>query len=368
MKIINTSIIYDNPLPQLRSRQSFFPNVTEMKNGELLAMTAIGEAFESVDSSSYACISSDGGKTWSAPKPILDKSAYNPTVTDYAKVTTLPDGRVVAFGYAYLRENPDHPLGNPETGGLLDDYIFMVESSDNGRSWSLPQKIDCAWGPHVEASAPLTVLKDGSFVSPITGFPDWKGNMTGKMCGRLIRSNDGGKTWDDSSVCMDFDAPITCYEQRICQLESGAIVCIGWNEDTVTGERMDNHYTVSYDNGITWSKPVSTGVRGQASSVCAIGGERLLALHAVRRDTDRPGIYAYIVDLSEGKWNIVEQEVIWEPAVPIIKDTKMAEIFSFLKFGQPGATLLSDGDVMMTHWYSLDGQYRSYATRISLKD
>ena len=138
------------------------------------------------------------------------------------------------------------------------------------------------------------------------------------------------------------------------------------NENVVTGERLDNHYTVSHDGGKTFSNPVSTGIRGQASSVCAIGGERLLALHAVRRDTDRPGIYGCIVDLSEGKWSIVKKALLWEPSVPVTKDTKMAEIFSFLKFGQPGAILLNDGDIMMSHWYAENGQYKTVASRIRL--
>ena len=150
------------------------------------------------------------------------------------------------------------------------------------------------------------------------------------------------------------------------QLESGAVICIGWNKDTATGERLNNHYTVSYDNGITWSEPISTGIQGQASSVCAIGGEKLLALHAVRRDTERPGIYGYIVDFSEKTWNIADELLIWEPATPMVKDTKMAEIFSFLKFGQPGACLLKDGDIMMTHWFAQEGQYKTAATRIRL--
>ena len=129
---------------------------------------------------------------------------------------------------------------------------------------------------------------------------------------------------------------------------------------------MQNHFTASFDGGKTWTKPETTGIMGQASSVCAIGGERLLALHAIRRDTDRPGIYAYIVDFSDKKWNIVEEALVWEPATPIVKDTKMAEIFSFLKFGQPGAILLSDGNILMTHWFAEQGQYKTCATRIKL--
>ncbi len=366
MKIIHSSNIYDNPLPQLRSRQSAFPFIAECADGTLVALHTIGEAFESVDTTTYASFSEDGGKSWSAPTPVFDRSRYTRPVSDCCKPTAMPDGRLIAFGYAYYRDNPDYPLGNPETGGLLDDFIFYTISEDNGKTWSAPSEVKCAWGPHVEASAPITVLKNGSWVSPITGFPDWDGVATGPMCGRLMRSDDNGRTWSDDAVCMEFDAQVTCYEQRVCELDSGTLINIAWNENTESGERMDNHYTVSDDGGKTWSKPISTGIRGQASSVCAIGGERLLALHAVRRDTDRPGIYACIVDFSDRTWNIVEKEVIWEPSMPMVKDTKMAEIFSFLKFGQPGAVLLSDGDVMMSHWCCENGAYRTVATRIRL--
>ena len=44
----------------------------------------------------------------------------------------------------------------------------------------------------------------------------------------------------------------------------------------------------------------------------------------------------------------------------------MADVFSFLKFGQPGAILLDDGNVMMSHWFAQEGQYKTVATRIEL--
>lgn len=367
MKVIDSNIIYENPLPQLKSRQSLFPFACQCKDGSLLALCYIGEAMESVDGTTYACKSYDGGVTWSEPKPILDKNQFGVIITDTCKPAVLEDGRIVAIGYGFIRENPDLPEGNPQTGGLLDDIVFYLISKDHGETWETAKEIKCSWGPHVEASAPLTILKDGTWLTPITGFADWEGNMTGRNCGRALRSEDDGMTWNDAAVCMEFEGDkVTCFEQRMCQLDSGTILCIGWNENLETGERMENHYTVSYDNGKTWTKPIHTGILGQASSVCAIGGEKLLALHAVRRDTDRPGIYACIVDFSEKEWNIIEQDVVWEPAVPVLKNNKFAEIFSFLKFGQPGAIQLSNGEILMTHWYAQDGEYKTVATRIQL--
>ena len=368
MKVCKSNIIYENPLPQLRSVQSYFPFLFELPNGKIGAVTVLGEAFESVNGRSCIQLSEDGGETFSKPRAMFDHEERTGRLTDYSKAIALSDGRILAVGYAFLRDDPDLTIGNPENGGMLDDFLFWSISEDEGKTFSKMNKIDCAWGPHAEASGSIVALNDGSWITPITGFPDWDGNMHGKLCGRALRSFDEGKTWNDDVICMDFgeDSPVTCYEQRMCQLASGVIVNIGWNENLKTGERYMNHYTYSTDNGKTFSAPISTNVLGQASSVCALGGEKLLALHAVRRDTDRPGIYGYVIDFSERTWNVVDSALLWEPQAPIKKDERMAEIFSFLKFGQPGAILLSDGDVMMSHWYADAGEYKTVATRIKL--
>lgn len=138
-------------------------------------------------------------------------------ITDYGKLTLMPDGRLAAFGYAFERTDPTLPLGNPKTGGLLDDFIFFATSEDGGKSFSKPKRIDSAWGGHVEASAPLLALSDGTLISPICGFNDWEGNPHGKNCGRALISRDGGESFSDCAICMEFDGDtVTCFEQRMC--------------------------------------------------------------------------------------------------------------------------------------------------------
>ncbi len=367
MKILHESTLFENPLPQLRSRQSAFPYSCQLPDGTVLATFTLGEAFESVDHTSYLVKSTDGGKTFSEPVSLFDDRHRTGIFSDASKITLLPDGRLIALGYAYDRSDPEKPIGNPETGGLLDDVVFVSYSEDQGDSWSPWTVIDTHWGPHVEASAWLTVLQSGAWVSPITGFKAWDGSSTGLNCGRLLRSDDQGKSWSDDTICMLFeDQGISCFEQRLCQLDSGRIVNIGWNEHLVKGTLHPNHFTVSDDDGRTFSEPVSTGVLGQASSVCHAGGESLLALHAMRRDTDRPGIYACHVDLSEGSWDIRSAAMIWEPDRPIVADPRMAQEFAFLKFGQPGALRLSDGTFLVTFWHEKNCQLVTSALRLAL--
>ena len=367
MNIKFISTVFDNELPQLKSRQAMFPYLAQSEDGKLLCTFTIGEAFESVDGATNIAVSEDGGATWSKPSRIIDKSQEKISTTDTCKITNLGNGKFICLGYAFLREDESLPEGNPETGGLLDDFVFYTTSTDGGKTWSGYNKIDTSWKNSTEASAPITVLKDGTWATPITGFPKWNGKMNGRMCGRLLVSKDQGKTWNDDVVCMEFDGDATtCYEQRLCQLESGVIVNIAWNENTVTGERLCNHYTLSYDNGKTFTKPASTGVKGQASSIMALGGNKLLALHSIRRDTDRPGIYGYVGDLSDGKWNIENEYLIWEPDTPVFKDNSMADIFAYLKFGQPSAIRLSSGNIMVVFWHCENGQYKVKTIEIEL--
>lgn len=367
MKILHSSVIYENPLPQLKSVQSYFPFLCELDDGTILASHQLGEAFESVNGTTYLSKSTDGGKTWEAPYGVFDKTEDVVPTTNYCKISKADEKTLIMFGYEYFREDPTLPIGNPLTGGMLDDRIIVSYSKDNGKTWTPREGIDSKASPCVEASAPITVLQDGSWATPITNTQAWDGSVTLPITGRLLRSYDCGKTWNDDVVCMEFpQGNITCYEQRLCQLENGTIVVIGWNEDPVTGKLLNNHYTISTDNGKTFSAPMDTGIHGQASSVCAIGGNRLLALHALRREAEHPGVYGYVVDLSDGKWNIVDSQLLWAPAMPVVADKKMAAIFSFLKFGQPGAIQLADKSVLMSHWIQEEGQYKTICTRIEL--
>ena len=360
MKKLFSTVIYENPLPQLRSRQSAFPGLAILPDGKILATHQIGEAFESVDGTTYISESTDGGRSFSAPRPAFDKSGERVTLTDNGKATLLPDGRIAILGYMFYRENPELPIGNPETGGLLPDEAFISFSDDGGENFGERQVIKTSFGNSVEASAPLTVLKDGSIAAPITGFAEWDGVRRSRNCGRLLRSYDGGKTFDDSVICTEFSGDeVTAYEQRMCQTENGKIAVISWNENLKTGERMNNHITVSTDNGKSFSSPIDTGIHGQASSVTALDGDRILTVHAVRRDTDAPGIYAAVADISDGTYRLESSECIWAPELPVSKSVHMAEIFSYLKFGQPSAQITKDGVLLLCHWEYREGQYRT---------
>ena len=367
MKLVNTSIIYENPLPMLKSRQAMFPSIAKLDNGEILASFQIGEAFESVDATTYLSKSVDGGLTFSNPVQMFNKKWEKPVKSDTLKITKLDGNKLFAIGYQFIRKDHNLPLGNPKTGGLLDDEVFFSVSLNNGKTWSKRKTIKTYWGKHTEASGHIVKLNDGSLATPITGFNDWEAVKVTPCQGRLLRTYDEGKTWNDSVICMEFkDNNVTCFEQRMCQTTNGTIVVIGWNENTITGELLNNHVTFSTDNGKTFTSPIDTGIKGQASFVLALDDNKVLALHSLRKGAEKPGILACIVDISKGTWNVLEKKLIWSPNTPLIKDNNFADIFAYLKFGQPSAIRVSNNELLMTHWALENGQYKTYISKIEL--
>ncbi len=367
IKVVNKGILYENPIPDLRSRNGYFPNVTELTGSTLIGLFAEGEAFESTDMTTMVSISTDNGDSWHKKGPVYDKDSEGKLTTDYLKITNVDDDHLLAFGYRFERGEIDSPVGNPETGGLRNSEVILFESGDKGNTWTGPRVIPNALGNSIEASSPLVVLKDGSWVTPIASFADWEGNCEQGYHGRLLRSNDRGTTWSDETTTMEFPGRgVTIWEQRLGQLETGQIVNIAWNEDMNGGEQLANHFTISDDNGQTFSSPRTTGIMGQTASVLPLGGTLLLALHSMRKNTDTPGIKACIVDVAKGSWDILHETMLWEPPLPLTRNDKAIKHFAFLKFGQPSAIKLKDGGYYMVHWYIEEGKGKIIWTKFEI--
>ena len=62
MQIIESNVIYENPMPQLRARNSTFPFLCQLDNGDILASHQMGQAFESVDGTTFLSLGLNLGR------------------------------------------------------------------------------------------------------------------------------------------------------------------------------------------------------------------------------------------------------------------------------------------------------------------
>jgi len=360
-------VLYENPIPLLRSRQAKFPGLALLPSGEIIVLFEIGEAFDSADAKTHVSRSSDLGKTWQFQGELYDAALLpeHLNISEGLKPTLLDDGTLVAMGYRYHRPDAETPIGNPETGGLLGGDNVISFSQDDGKSWSVPEVIDRGCPELVETSGPCIQSQSGDLVAIGCPFKSWEGDNPSGQTGVLLRSRDRGKSWDGSG--RFFETPqntLTPWESRICEMPSGRLVTIAWTFNTLENKHLANHVTVSHDDGRSWSDPIDTLIMGQASNLMPLGGDFLLTIHAHRAGD--VGLYVRLVDFKNDKWRVVEERVIWSGAES--QDTSKDYISQFgdLKFGQPSLLHLHNGEILAVHWCVEGGQHIIKAHRLNV--
>ncbi|MCE5307445.1 MAG: glycoside hydrolase [Acidobacteriales bacterium] len=365
---VESHIIYENPKPHVHSRHGYFPGLTVLGSGEILAMFMVAEAFEAPNGTTYVTRSTDGGRTWRLEGPVYDKRVVGHETTDVMKPTLLSGGRLIAIGYRYDRYDPEQGIGVEETGGLLPGDDIVCFSEDDGKTWSVPAVIPRSRPELIEISGPCVELRSGELaaVGALLKMPDG-GTPSGQQ-GVFLRSSDGGRTWDDRTVY--FRAPggnLTPYESRLAEMPDGRLVALVWAYDTSRNEHHPNMVVVSRDSGCTWSAPIDTGVMAQASNLVPLGDDLLLTIHAHRGDD--PAIRVLIVDCARDRWRVVEEKAIWGAGVgPQTRaGQNMAAMFTSLKFGQPSLVHLGGGEYLAAHWSVEDGQGKIRAHRLMVR-
>jgi sialidase-1 len=342
-------VIYDNPIPQYRSRHAYFSGVVMLANGELLAMYSVGEAFESSDH--HVCISrsKDNGRTWEFQGPLHADARRG---TGMMKPTLLDDGRLIALGYAFYRDDPDSFL-NRETGGLPPGPNLVSYSSDNGRTWSLPSPMHLSRPELLEISGPCIRLHNGELLAVGTPLTQWDGTRPSGHVGVALRSTDHGGTWDDTGIYFRHPT-ITPLEARLCQMADGRVVAIVWALDEKNGRSLNNFIAVSADAGRNWSDPIDTGLPAQASNLLPLHDDLLLSIHA-HRESEPTGVVARVVQLAGSTWTSLSQTTVWDGATAA-RVTGFKNMGAQVKFGQPALLSLGDGEYLAYHWAIEAGQ------------
>jgi sialidase-1 len=353
LKLVEEITVYENPKPAVRSRQAIFPGLTVLPNNELLALFCIGEAFEAANSRCYVTRSSDNGRTWQFQDQLYDQEnlGWHYAFSDCYKPTLLDDGSLVAIGYGFERYDSDQGIGTER--GFPPGRNVVSFSNDNGKTWTVPEKIDIGKSTLLEISGPAIQLKNKRLLA---AGPPFTIDKTGQ-CGCIITSDDRGKTWKFLSNYFETSSGhIAPWETRICEMQPGRIVAIFWAFDVHKNEHLPNHVSVSHDGGKTFGAPINTGIKAQASNLMWLGGNKLLTIHAHR--IGQIGLYIRLVDFSEDQIKVEAEQCIWGKAASQDGSKSIIDQFAGLKFGQPSLVQLQNGEILATFWAMENCMYK----------
>ncbi|MDO4569139.1 MAG: sialidase family protein [Planctomycetia bacterium] len=289
--------ILENVLIRANSPQGYqgWPTVAKLPNGDLAVVVSAGREghvcpFGRVD----FFRSSDGGKTWSEGKTILN----HPADDRDAGICVTSKGTILVTtftSFAYLPALEQERKRRAQGKGTWSDERFqrweeahrpfetlekrkeelgcwMIRSEDGGKTWSERYR-SLVNSPH----GPIQ-LRDGRLLYP--GIKLWENPRTVG----IAHSLDDGKTWSWLADLQPVDGEnINQYhELHGVETESGRLVVhVRSHAPSSNGETLQ---TESDDGGKTWTRIHRIGVWGLPSHLLKLSDGRLLMTYGHRRD------------------------------------------------------------------------------------
>lgn len=199
--------------------------------------------------------SRDQGKSWSRPATLLE----TPDDDRHPAFVELPDGTLVCSLFTYPGADPGAYVKQPE----LAHRTAIIRSFDSGKTWD--QKIIRLPSPFLsdETNGPMVLLKDGSILLTISGTP----KEGGPAQAAVFTSQDRGGRWElRSTIKADHNLD----EANATELPDGRLVLMA---------RPEGDISWSSDQGRTWTKPVTFGMRLFAPSLYKLRDGTLVCLH-----------------------------------------------------------------------------------------
>jgi hypothetical protein len=144
-----------------------------------------------------------------------------------------------------------------------------------------------------------------------------------------------------------------------------------WTHDPATGQDLPVHISWGSPDGRRWSAPESTGLPGQHCQPIAVGGNRLVAVYARRREA--PGIRA-IVSRDFGRtWDKATETVLYASALGAEageagprREGDLWDDMVAWRFGHPRGVLLPDGSVLVVYYAGDDETKSARWARLAL--
>ncbi|MBM7785774.1 sialidase family protein [Tenggerimyces flavus] len=231
-------------------KKAFFADMVRLRDGRLLVAYRDSVAHINQDGRILLVSSSDGGRTWSAPRVAVDTAIDDRD----PKLTQLRDGTVLMN--FFRTDWTGYPPGPATLHGT-----YVVRSTDAGATWSSPVQVGTAMsGPssvivgayyagHAATHGPIVELRNGDLLVPLYGrLPEG-----GPGPASVVRSTDGGLTWPkENESFIGRDAPVDYQEPNVSVLRGGTLLSV------IRTSINKAYVSWSRDDGHTWSTPLAT--------------------------------------------------------------------------------------------------------------
>ncbi|MDA1013822.1 MAG: sialidase family protein [Planctomycetota bacterium] len=295
MHIVNRSVVYDASQFGEAGRIAFFDSVIPLKSGTWLSGFTTGKSKHHHQGTIRLSRSVDGGASWSV-LPWKFQTAVDgvPGSLAGAEMVETKSGRLLLFSTWFDRSDPDRPLFDPETEGILRSRQLMAVSTDEGESWSDWSVVPTRELTGCAMTGPVVKWPDGTLAFAFESFKEFDDPKPARHGAWLLVSRDDGETFDTQFlVGRDPQHEVYYWDQRICPGPSnGDFVAMFWTHDRAKKQDLRVHFLRASltDGDRAANEPVETTIRGQIAA--AVGRRSHFGVRGGSRSTGNDAVMA----------------------------------------------------------------------------
>jgi hypothetical protein len=290
--------------------------------------------------------SHDHGITWQEQGPLWPHLQKQYSI--FGSVSSSPQRDLFFFGTRTHIDLPGETFWSNATQGIKENELIWARSLDSGRTWTEPMPIPMPFPAAAEAPGAMCLARDGTWhvcYAPYNTFDPAVHVPRNQVV--LLSSSDQGCTWRSTAMMRFGDELATAAEAWVVELAAGQLLGTCWNLNQRDGSDYPNPYALSSDGGQTWSPTRSTGILGQSTALTPLPDGSALFLYNQRRHGET-GVWVAHVRPNEHDFGVESNELLWQaPSQP--SNVTHSEWTQF-NFGEPSATLLPDGTVLVVFW------------------
>ena len=194
MRVEDRGLVYDARGRADRDRVAAFVSLCALKSGTLFCGFQLGARKHAVHGTVRLCRSRDGGQTWSElPARFSGEFKEVPGSLSSGEIVEIEPGRLMMISTWFDRSEPDRPLFDPETEGILHSRQLKCYSSDEGSTWSPWEELPVSGLSGCSSTGPLLQWNDGRIAYPFESYKEFDDPAPAAHGAWLLVSRDNGK-------------------------------------------------------------------------------------------------------------------------------------------------------------------------------
>jgi hypothetical protein len=376
LRIIDSGIIYRNPLPGHQALSITHPCIVALSEKELLCSAKHGQAQYAADNMVHLHRSLDGGRTWRHEGPLRDRKKDSVHYQYSAGlVTLLNDGSLLMNNWRCDRSDLNKWYVNPKTGGSLPLECAFFRSTDGGRNWSEPTlgKFPLPAKGMIHAfGGPVVELANGEWLQHAEPWIEYDSTLPYDVRTYAMFSRDQGRTWSEPlDIANGMDRGIGYSHAHVIHLPDGRLFSLYWTMNSAMTQFQGLHWNASTDaRGRKWTKPEPTGISGQSSYPVVIDDKRMAIVYS-ERDSKQPGIKVVLSHDPGRTWDVANAVVVWDAygkeALGVPMTSTYPSSHDAIAYGAPHICRINEHELIASFWCTQSADTHARWTKIEVE-